>query len=267
MFRYQTVNNSAKMGSSASKKMSNPLLPALIGSKYGQEFVVGAPVKKGISEWLYFAIKLKSGIGSGCKQASSVLLANSKPDSEEMARLARKIAEYRDKQAFAVLFDYFAPRINAYLQKLRMEKAEAEEITQEVMFTLWHKAALFDPAKSNLSTWLYRIARNRRIDSARRDRCAELDASDPGLLPTPEPMPDTGIDKFQREVILKSALAELPPEQFETLRMAFFLGYSHSQIAEETGLPVGTVKSRIRLAFSRLRSILENEPAIDSGKF
>lgn len=184
-----------------------------------------------------------------------------------MAGLARKIAENRDKQAFAELFDYFAPRINAYLQKLRMEKAEAEEITQEVMFTLWHKAAMFDPAKSNLSTWLFRIARNRRIDHARRDRSAELDASDPSLLPASEPMPDAGIERFQREALLKSAMADLPAEQFETLRMAFFLGYSHSQIAEETGLPVGTVKSRIRLAFTKLRSILENDPAINSGRF
>lgn len=186
---------------------------------------------------------------------------------DEMAQLAGKIARGRDTDAFALLFDHFAPRINAYMRKLRLDTGEAEEITQEVMFTLWHKAGMFDPAKSNLSTWLFRIARNRRIDRARRDRSGDLDMTDPSLMPEPEPMPDAGIDIAQREALLNRAMAELPSEQFDIIRLAFFLGLSHSQIAEETGLPVGTVKSRIRLAFARLRSSLEDDPAIDSGRF
>lgn len=188
-------------------------------------------------------------------------------NGEEMARLAGRIAQSRDTDAFALLFDHFAPRINAYMRKLRLDTGEAEEITQEVMFTLWHKAGMFDPTKSNLSTWLFRIARNRRIDRARRDRSSDLDIKDPLLMPEPEPLPDAGIDIAQREALLNRAMTDLPSEQFEIIRMAFFLGLSHSQIAEETGLPIGTVKSRIRLAFSRLRSALEDDPAIDSGRF
>ncbi|MGI9400736.1 MAG: sigma-70 family RNA polymerase sigma factor [Rhizobiaceae bacterium] len=184
-----------------------------------------------------------------------------------MAKLAGRIAQSQDTAAFARLFDHFAPRINAYMRKLRLDTSEAEEITQEVMFTLWHKAGMFDPSKSNLSTWLFRIARNRRIDRARRDRSGDIDMTDPSLMPEPEPLPDAEIDVMQREAVLRNAMEELPAEQFEIIRMAFFLGLSHSQIAEETSLPIGTVKSRIRLAFARLRSTLEDDPAIDSGRF
>jgi len=180
-----------------------------------------------------------------------------------MARLAERVARQRDRNAFGELFDYFAPRINAYLLKLGMEAAQAEEITQEVMVVLWHKAALFDPAKSSLSTWLYRVARNRRIDAARRQKTGKLDENEPLLIPEPEPMPDSGLDAAQREESLHRAVAQLPPEQMEIIRMSFFLGRSHSQIAQETGLAVGTVKSRIRLAFNRLRATLEADPAVD----
>lgn len=181
-----------------------------------------------------------------------------------MARLAGRVAIERDQSAFAFLFDHFAPRINAYLRRLGLEEAQAEEITQEVMVTLWHKASLFDPGKSSLSTWLFRIARNRRIDAARRDKSGALDPDDPMLQPQADPLPDAGLDAELREERVRAAMSELPPEQFETIRLAFFLGYSHSRIAEETGLPMGTVKSRIRLAFGRLRSVLETDPAVDT---
>lgn len=181
-----------------------------------------------------------------------------------MARLAGLLASARDQDAFGRLFDHFAPRINAYLRKLGLEEGPAEEVAQEVMITLWHKAGLFDPAKSSLSTWLFRIARNRRIDAARRDKSSLLDPDDPSLLPEAEPMPDDTLDAGQREDRVRAAMAILPPEQFETIRMAFFLGYSHSRIAEETGLPIGTVKSRIRLAFTRLRTVLERDPSVDT---
>lgn len=148
---------------------------------------------------------------------------------------------------------------------MNLSEGLAEEITQEVMIVLWHKAGLFDPSKSSLSTWLYRIARNRRIDHARRDHSGKIDSEDPFLLPEPEPMPDAAIDAEQRAALLERAMSELPDEQYSVIRLAFFLGYSHSRIAEETGLPVGTVKSRIRLAFARLRGLLEEDPTLRSG--
>jgi RNA polymerase sigma factor (sigma-70 family) len=187
-----------------------------------------------------------------------------KQGQEEFADLARRVAETRDRKAFEALFDHFAPRLNGYLQRLGLERGEAEDMAQEVMAVLWHKAELFDPAKSSLSTWLYRIARNRRIDAARRERSRVLDPQEPMLLPSePEPVDDE-IDSRQRDERVRVALAALPEEQLELVRMAFFLGLSHSQIAERADLPLGTVKSRIRLAFQRMRRILEADELVDT---
>lgn len=180
-----------------------------------------------------------------------------------MAELALKVARDQDRTAFAELFDFLAPRVNAYLRKLGLDTASAEEICQETMVILWQKAALFDPAKSSLSTWIFRVARNRRIDHQRRISKAIVDEEDPMLQPEPAPAPDGGIDEERREAAVRSAIAELPPEQYEVVRLAFFLGMAHSQIAEETGLPIGTVKSRIRLAFARLRARLSADASID----
>lgn len=187
-----------------------------------------------------------------------------KQGQEEFAELARRVGETRDRKAFEALFDHFAPRLNGYLQRLGLERGEAEDTAQEVMAVLWHKAELFDPAKSSLSTWLYRIARNRRIDAARRERSRVLDPQEPMLLPSePEPIDDE-IDSRQRDERVRVALAALPEEQLELVRMAFFLGLSHSQIAERADLPLGTVKSRIRLAFQRMRRILEADQLVDT---
>lgn len=174
-----------------------------------------------------------------------------------------KVAEERDRTAFIELFDFFAPRIKGFLMKQGADGAVAEEIAQDVMVTLWRKANLFDPKKSNASTWLFRIARNRRIDWLRRQKSGELDPEEPALQPTP--LPDTGdeMDARLREERVRAALSELSQEQQEVVRMAFFIGLSHSEIAEETGLPLGTVKSRIRLAFGRLRQLIEADAAVD----
>ncbi len=183
----------------------------------------------------------------------------------ELAALAAAVAENRDREAFARLFDHFAPRLNAHLLRLGTEPARAEEITQDVMVVLWRKASLFDPRKSSLSTWLYRIARNRRIDVARRERIGTLDLDEAGV----EPLDDTDLereyDSQQREEAVRLAMASLPEEQLSLVRLAFFDGLSHSQIAERTGLPLGTVKSRIRLAFTRLRRTLEADGVAEVG--
>lgn len=184
--------------------------------------------------------------------------------NEHFAKLAAEVAENRDRAAFKELFDHFAPRIRSYLLRLNLELTEAEELTQEVMIVLWHKAALFDPSKSSLSTWLFRIARNRRIDAARRDRSGALDPEDPILRPPEPESAEQALDADRRDARVRAALSQLPEEQVRLVRMAFFLGLSHSQIADETGLPLGTVKSRIRLAFGRLRRAFENDPAVDT---
>ena len=183
---------------------------------------------------------------------------------EDFAGLAARVAADRDREAFARLFDHFAPRINGYLQRLGLEAGLAEDIAQEVMSVLWHKAHLFDPAKSSLATWLFRIARNRRIDGLRRDRSHLLDPYDPALLPEETEPADQGYAAQRRDERVRVAMKTLSADQLELLQFAYYLGLTHSQIAERTGLPLGTVKSRIRLAFGKLRKILDADPAVDT---
>lgn len=183
----------------------------------------------------------------------------------EFAELVAAVARDRDRAAFERLFDHFAPRLNAYLIRLGSDQATAEELVQEVMTTLWRKAALFDPAKSSVGTWLYRIARNRRIDYLRRDRFETLEAEEANEVPADTPSLDSALDLQMREERLRAALLHLPEEQLTLIRLAFFEELSHSQIAERAGLPLGTVKSRIRLAFSRLRRALEMDGVVTAG--
>jgi RNA polymerase sigma factor (sigma-70 family) len=178
---------------------------------------------------------------------------------DEYADLVEAVAITRDRDAFARLFDFFAPRIYAYLLRLRLDAGLADEITQDVMTTLWLKAELFDRSKSSVGTWLFRIARNRRIDLSRRDREDAVPEARPTDVPDPAPAPDDSLDMSQREASIRAALKLLPQEQLDLVRLAFFEGLSHGDIAAQTGVPLGTVKSRLRLAFSRLRRVLESE--------
>lgn len=176
----------------------------------------------------------------------------------DMTGLLAAVAEKRDRQSFERLFDYFAPRLNGYLLKLGSDPATAEEIIQDVMVTLWRKAGQFDPHKSTVSTWLYRIARNRRIDILRRNKFEFLDIDESTNAVDGD---DGQSDLVERENAVRDALDHLPMDQLSLLRMAFFDGFSHSEISERTGLPLGTVKSRIRLGFTRLRKALDDHNA------
>lgn len=179
--------------------------------------------------------------------------------AEEHAALAARVAHARDRDAFTRLFDFYAVRIHAYLLRMKADAATADEITQDVMVTLWRKAHLFDPAKSSLTTWLYRITRNRRIDLLRRQRVDYLDPFELALDHADDSRASAEdlLAAGQRDEILRRAMAQLPQEQLALVRLAFFDGLSHSEVAEATGLPLGTVKSRLRLAFGRLRRAVE----------
>lgn len=194
------------------------------------------------------------------RRESNVLESNT-----EFAALVAAVAERRDRDAFAHLFDHFAPRLQSYLIRLGSDAGMAEEITQDVMVTLWRKAELFDPAKSSLATWLYRIARNRRIDSLRRDRHDYTDDMAVFDVDAESLDVDGAIDMHHREDRVRIAMETLPVEQLHLVRLAFFDGLSHSEIADRTKLPLGTVKSRIRLAFTRLRRTLEADGVVEAG--
>jgi RNA polymerase sigma factor (sigma-70 family) len=176
---------------------------------------------------------------------------------EDVPALVSAVAERQDQQAFAQLFAHFAPRLKAYLLRTGCDAATAEEIAQDTMVTLWRKAHLFDPQKSSLVTWLHRVARNRRIDRLRRERPTVLDRNAHVLDLCDGTDLFSEFDMQQRQEAMRAALERLPKEQFVLVRLAFFDGLSHSQISERIGLPLGTVKSRIRLGFTRLRRSLE----------
>lgn len=165
----------------------------------------------------------------------------------------------RDRQAFATLFQFYAPRVKAYLLRLNAPDSLAEELAQEVMLTVWRKADQFDRRQASASTWIFRIARNRRIDAARRAARPALDAADPALHPQECEQPDEALHAGVREARVQAALEGLPAEQLALLRMAFFDGLSHRDIADRIGVPLGTVKSRLRLAFDKLRKVLDRD--------
>lgn len=172
----------------------------------------------------------------------------------DWAAEVRKVAQVQDADAFAALFDHFAPRVKAFLLKSGAEYSVAEECAQDVMVTVWNKAAQFDPARASVATWIYTIARNRRIDMLRRDRRPEPE----DIFWGPEEEPDQ-FDAFalqQETDKLAIALRDLPEKQREMIESAYFGDLTHSEIAEATGLPLGTIKSRIRLALERLRHSL-----------
>jgi len=170
-------------------------------------------------------------------------------------RLIEAIALRRDREAFAVLFAYFAPRLKAWLIKSGATPGAAEDFAQDAMLTVWRKADLFDSTKARAATWIFTIARNRRLDMLRRDARP---------LPTPEielagedvRRPDELLSISQDADRVRDALSRLSADHIEVLRLAFFMDSSHSEIAKHLDLPLGTVKSRIRNAMTKLRLIL-----------
>ncbi len=169
----------------------------------------------------------------------------------------RSIADKGDRTAFAEIFSYFAPRVKAYMRRLGAEDGQAEELAQETLLTVWRRAGQFDPRQASLSTWIFTIARNRRIDVLRRENRPEIDPDDPALVRDDEPQPDENYSAEQRSSRLRKAVAQLPEEQAVLLQLNFFQELSHAAIAEQMDLPLGTVKSRLRLAMARLRDLLE----------
>ena len=180
--------------------------------------------------------------------------------ADAFADLVEAVARRRDGDAFAQLFAYYGPRVKAYFRRLGTADDAAEELMQDVMLTLWRRAEMFDRNRASVSTWLFTVARNRRVDVLRREYRPQVDANDPALVGNAAPpAADERLEADQAERRLRQALATLPAEQAEMVRQSYFRDRSHSVIAEEMRLPLGTVKSRLRLALARLRSALKDE--------
>jgi RNA polymerase sigma factor (sigma-70 family) len=194
---------------------------------------------------------------SSCRRPKTVLLMR---EAGHFDLVLRRIAETRDRAAFQELFEHFAPRVKAYAMKLGAPAQTAEDLAQEAMLTVWRKAGLFDPARAAASTWIFTIARNLRIDLLRRERLVRVDGGDPSLAPESEPDAGEGFEARQDGDALRHALAMLPAEQSQIVQLSFFSDKPHSQIAAELNIPLGTVKSRLRLAMARLRASLGESP-------
>jgi RNA polymerase sigma factor (sigma-70 family) len=186
----------------------------------------------------------------GVRQNKGLVVSGTEGETNWAALLIR-VRDHQDKAAFAALFRHFAPRVKGFLMKSGAGATLAEECAQDVMATLWQKAHLFDPTRASVATWVFTIARNRRIDALRKARRAEPEELDWG----PEPEPDQAevLEAQQETEKLGRALAGLPERQRALIERAFYGDLSHSEIAAETGLPLGTIKSRIRLALDKLR--------------
>ena len=172
--------------------------------------------------------------------------------------LVLAVARRRSRPAFAALFAYFAPRLKSYLMRLGAEAGQAEELVQDVLLQVWRRAETFDPAQANASTWVFTIARNKRIDAIRRERRPEIDLTDPALVPEPVEPADRTLEAGQENARLNAAIGALPNEQAKLLRLAYYEDKPHSTISAEQGIPLGTVKSRLRLAVDRLRRLLRD---------
>ncbi len=180
-----------------------------------------------------------------------------RPTSEpDFAGCIVAVAQRNDRAAFGTLFEHFGPRLKSYYIRAGMPAAQAEDLAQDVMLNVWRKAPQFDPERAGASTWIFVIARNLRIDLFRRQRSEQTALAEPFEASEAPVLASDSIDTAERELRVRTALASLSSEQQSVIRLSFFSDTPHAEIAAQLGLPLGTVKSRIRLAVTRLREIL-----------
>jgi RNA polymerase sigma-70 factor (ECF subfamily) len=166
------------------------------------------------------------------------------------------IAERQDRAAFAALFGFYAPRVKSMLMRMGVGAEAAEDLAQDTLLAVWRKAAQYDPDRAAASAWVYTIARNLRIDRLRGDQRAKLFAIYESVEPEEPQRPDGTLDAAEGEARVRAALRDLPEEQMRVIQLSFFEGRAHGDIAKLLDLPLGTVKSRLRLAMNRLRNLL-----------
>ena len=180
--------------------------------------------------------------------------------ADEAADLIAAIAARQDRAAFSELFRHYAPRVKAFVMRGGADAEAAQEVAQETLIMVWRKAASFDPARASAATWIFTIARNKRIDLIRRGTRPQIERDDWVNAFIGEAQDaDKSVETEETYIKVKTVLADLSADQLTVIRKAFFEDKTHTAIAEEMGLPLGTVKSRIRLALGRLREKLEKD--------
>ncbi|MBT3778173.1 MAG: sigma-70 family RNA polymerase sigma factor [Pelagibacteraceae bacterium] len=173
-------------------------------------------------------------------------------ENTKIIDLVKKISEERDEEAFSQIFDYIAPKINSYFIKNNFNFEQSEELTQDVLSTIWSKANLFNPEKSKFITWSFTIARNKKIDFYRKTKKNDVNEDDIRSFLYPN---DDGND-YEIESTINKIKEELDQNQQKLIKMSFFEQKSHKNIAEELEIPLGTVKSRIRTTLNKMQKLL-----------
>lgn len=177
---------------------------------------------------------------------------------DDPAELVHRIAQRQDRSALAALFGYYGPRVKSMMLKLGAADALAEDLVQETFLTVWRKAALYSNQRGAASTWIFTIARNLRIDQLRRQSNKPYEDLEAVELASDTPTGSMLVEQHQVVDRVSAALVKLPAEQQEVVRLSFVHDMPHAEIAEKVGIPLGTVKSRLRLAYERLRPLLED---------
>jgi len=192
------------------------------------------------------------------KASSNYSGRSSRLDTQAMTELLYRIAQQRDARAFAELYDAYAPRLRSYMIRQGADGATAEELAQETLLTVWRKAQLYSGEKGSASTWIYTIARNLRIDRIRRETPWQELPEGHNEEASDDPPPDEMVSGRERQKWVQDALETLPKDQHDVVVLSYLEGMSHSEIAERLELPLGTVKSRMRLAYQKLRESVED---------
>lgn len=178
-------------------------------------------------------------------------------DADHLKALLKRIASDQDHAAFQSLFRHFAPRIKGFMIKAGSDAHVADDLVQDVFLKVWNKAALYNPEKAGASTWIFTIARNVRIDRLRKQSSRHFDDIDDMELIDDAPASDELLARNQTDKIVGSVIATLPTDQQDAIRLSFVENMSQSEVSEKLDIPLGTVKSRLRLAYQKMRKNLE----------
>ena len=232
--------------------------------------------RRGCAKQSYATLSGRSWLGNQLSQSLQVALAGmvrrdienkmvairrlqSDPKAVAMAlsKSIVRIAETRDEASFEIVFRHFAPRLKSYFLRLGADSSLAEEITQEALVLVWRNAAQFDPSKASASAWVFTIARNQSVDRFRRTRRPAFDPTDPAFVSDVEAGPDQQLERAETDQRVREVMSALSANEKNVLMLSFYENHSHGEIAKQLNLPIGTVKSRIRLAFAKIRAALD----------
>lgn len=190
--------------------------------------------------------------------SNTILVSSNQAQDEDDHELVQRVACNRDRAAFRCLFLRFGPRVKALMIRSGADASMAEDLVQDVMLILWRKAELYSPERGSVAAWVFTIARNLRIDRLRRQSPQAYHDIDDLDLESPDASGEEEVHVRQKSMLVSEAVSQLPPDQKRVIELSFIYDMPQADIAQELGVPLGTVKSRMRLAYGKLRERLED---------